>query len=122
MIVSRANYRPYGQYGNPPLNFHAYTTSQSVYWNTIGLKKHPRYDYLITSRQYGNGYVIGTFGAFTKVVTTPVEGVASYGGVDLNYNSAPEDWVEGEAKGDLLVPQSLYMDQLAKRKLRENIK
>ena len=117
-----AYYRPYGQSGTPPLNFHAYPTTQSVYWNIKGIKKHAERDYLLWTQQYKWGYIIGTSGACSNVKTTPVEDEASYGGATLKFDSGPEDFTEGIGKGETLVPQSLYMDQLTKRKSRENIK
>ena len=47
---------------------------------------------------------------------TPVTGVLT----NIEYNTSPEDWLEGQGLGTTLVPQSLYEDQLDKRKLREN--
>lgn len=110
-----ASFRPYGQYGSPPLNFHGYSATQSVYWNTKGNYCHS-VGYLISSQQFGWGYIIGTTGDCYNVKTTPVSGVASYGGYNLDYNSAPEDFVEGVGLGSLLSPQSLYQDMLQKRK------
>lgn len=96
---------------------HGYTTTESVIWNTKGTKAHWK-NFLIDSRQYGNGYVIGTSGIISNVITTPVNDTL----VTLNaYDTSPEDWVEGVGTGDLLMPQSLYLDQLSKRKLRTNI-
>lgn len=96
---------------------HGYTTTESVIWNTKGTKAHWK-NFLIDSRQYCNGYIIGTSGIMNSVVTTPVsespEGLYAY-------NTSPEDWTEGIGTGNLLVPQSLYSDQLAKRKIRTDI-
>jgi hypothetical protein len=92
---------------------HGYTTTESVIWNTKGTKAHWK-NFLIDSRQYGNGYVIGTSGIISNVITTPVS--ESPEG-QYAYDTSPEDWVEGVGAGDLLEPQSLYLDQLAKRQL-----
>lgn len=60
----------------------------------------------IVSMQYGLGYIIGSVGD-TDLRTNPtLEG----GG-----GTAPEDFVEGRGQGDLLVPASLYEDQLQRR-------
>lgn len=96
-----ARYRPYG--GTPE---HGVTTSQSVFWNTNGVrypsaefefdgKIHKRSQYLVLSQQFGNGYVIGTRGPDSKVKST--------------------NFVEGVGRGDTLQPRSLYLDQLERR-------
>lgn len=117
---------------------HGQVTTESVFWNTKGVKSHQDKDFLIDTRQWGWGYVIGTSGVMDKVVTTPVSETEKQWGTNLisdipelkerhsaspltqsnsvYYNTAPEDFVEGVGKGETLVPQSLYMDQLAKRK------
>lgn len=102
-----AKFRPWGARNAR----HMHGTTQSVIWNTNSLKAHQK-GFLIMSRQFGNGYVIGTSGVVTNVVATPVSG--KEGGVD--FDTSPADWVEGEGAGDTLYPQSLYLDQLAKRK------
>lgn len=105
-----AAFRPWGSANAR----HMYSTSESVIWNAKGLKAHSSENSLVVSLQYGNGYVIGTSGAVSTVRTTPVSGVLN----NIEYNTAPEDWVEGQGMGGTLVPQSLYEDQLAKRKER----
>lgn len=112
-----ASFRPYG-----PKGFrHMYTTTETVFWNTKGLEPH-KFKYLIDSRQWGWGYVIGTSGKTYKVNTKPVSGKTFNQGNDyydnLLFDTAPEDFVEGESRGETLVPQSLYLDQLNKRKQR----
>lgn len=92
---------------------HGYTTTESVIWNTKGVKAHWR-NFLIDSRQYGNGYVIGTSGIMNTVITTPVSNTDPAATL---YNTSPEDWVEGVGVGATLEPQSLYEDQLARRKI-----
>lgn len=106
-----ARFRPWGGISG---SMHGHVTSESVIWNTKGLKPQAYHDFLIDSRQWGWGYVIGTSGVNSKVVTKPVSGVQE----NIAYNTGPEDFVEGEGKGETLVPQSLYLDQLQKRKLR----
>ena len=106
-----ASFRPYGS----PGKMHMYSTTQSVIWNTVGLKKHSSSNgVLIDSRQFGEGYVIGTSGQVSKVITSPVSGVEK----NINFNTEAEDFVEGVGKGATLIPQSLYLDQLLKRKTR----
>jgi len=104
-----ANFRPWGATGN----MHMYSTTQSVIWNTKGIKgfRGDKNASLVVSRQFGMGYVIGTSGAINKVTTTPVSGIE--GGI--SFNTSPEDYVEGVGQGATLVPQSLYEDQFYKR-------
>jgi len=83
-------YRPWG--GNP---IHGVTTTQSVFWNTNGLRYWRGKPCLVWSQQVGDGYVIGTRGPCPLVYT--------------------DDFVEGVGKGDGLQPSSLYADQLARR-------
>ena len=83
------------------------TSSQSVFWNTIGLAYSLDADgkgnntdgsdhlNIIRSEQFGEGYVIGTSGYASGVRTT--------------------DYAEGIAEGEQLEPQSLYLDQRLKR-------
>ena len=104
-----ANFRPWGA----KENIHMYSTTQSVIWNTKGIKgfRGNKNAYLVVSRQYGEGYVIGTSGAVNIVLTTPVSGTE--GGI--SFNTSPEDYVEGVGQGATLIPQSLYEDQFYKR-------
>lgn len=83
-------YRPWG--GNP---VHGVTTTQSVFWNTKGLRYSRERPVLIWSQQVGDGYVVGTSGPCDKVDS--------------------DDFVEGIGQGGGLMPQSLYADQLARR-------
>ncbi len=96
-----AIYRRWG--GNP---VHGVTTTQSVFWNTNGLRyiaspfefggtMHDRPQFLVESEQCGDGYVIGTRGPASKVKTS--------------------NFLEGEGLGDTLQPASLYQDQLKRR-------
>ncbi len=77
------------------------TVTQSVYWNTSGKGQ-------IRSWQYGNGYIIGTTAIKIKTNMTHFSAIGT----------APEDYVEGQGRGAMLVPQSLYEDQRAKRLAR----
>ncbi|MDQ7787659.1 MAG: glycosyl hydrolase family 28-related protein [Thermodesulfovibrionales bacterium] len=96
-----AKYRPYGT------TLHGQTTTQSVIWNTNGVQYKDGKDYIIDSRQFGTGYVIGTRGPSSSVKTTPVT---------INgYDTSPEDFVEGIGLGKTLVPHSLFLDQLKRR-------
>ena len=101
-----SSFRPYG--GDV---IHGYSSTQSVFYNTTGKAYHPTKDYIIESRQFKHGYVIGTSGAADQVKLDPVEG--TMGG--YNYKTAPRDFVEGVGKGDELFPKSLYLDQLERR-------
>ena len=87
-LEARAN-RPWG------VPQHGLTTTQSVFWNTNGLRYSAERAVLVQSQQYGDGYVIGTRGPASKV--------------DSN------DFVEGVGESATLEPQSLYADQLARR-------
>ncbi len=101
-----SSFRPYG--GDV---IHGYSSTQSVFYNTTGKAYHPARDYIIESRQFKHGYVIGTSGAADQVKLDPVDG--TMGG--YNYKTAPRDFVEGIGKGDELFPKSLYLDQLERR-------
>jgi len=96
-----AGYRPYGTI------IHGQTTTQSVIWNTLGRAYARGRGYIVDSRQFGWGYVIGTRGRATKVVTAPT--------LVKGRETAPRDWVEGVGRGDTLAPFSLYEDQLRRR-------
>lgn len=80
---------------------HALTSAHGVYWNTSGSGF--RGDALVRSEQARYGYVIGTSGTRSDV-TTPTGG-----------GTAPTDHVEGVGIGANMQPQSLYLDQLARR-------
>ncbi|WP_167747010.1 carbohydrate-binding protein [Cohnella luojiensis] len=100
----QAVYRPYGTIE------HGWTTTQSVIWNTNGIAYAPGQSSIVTSKQFGQGYVIGTRGAANGVTYT----------VPGSDGSAPQDLVEGIGTGADLSPQSLYLDQKAKRDSRLN--
>lgn len=92
-----AVYRPYGSIE------HGHSTTQSVFWNTTGEKYHGNSNRIISSGQWGYGYVIGTQGNATGV------------SLPTGNNTEPKDHLEGEATGGLLRPVSLYKDQLNRR-------
>ncbi|MDD6356821.1 MAG: carbohydrate-binding protein [Bacteroidales bacterium] len=100
--------RPYGATDG---NRHGHTSTQTVFWNTKGNYYKSGNNYIIDSRQYGYGYIIGTQGAATAVKTSPTSMSSTYG----TANTAPEDYKEGIGNGATLVPQSLYYDQLNRR-------
>jgi len=99
-------FRPYG--GDV---IHGYSSTQSVFYNTKGLAYHSNKDYIIESRQFKHGYIIGTSGAANQVKLDPVEGTIN----GYSYKTAPRDFAEGVGKGDELFPKSLYLDQLENR-------
>lgn len=84
--------RAYRPWGFPQ---HGLTTTQSVFWNTNGLRYSGERQVLVQSQQYGDGYVIGTRGPASKVES--------------------DDFVEGVGISETLEPQSLYADQLSRR-------
>jgi hypothetical protein len=101
-----ANFRPWG--GTP---MHGASTTQSVFWNLRGLrystekvdwedKSWTRKQVLVETKGLRDIYIIGTRGPASKVS-------ADEGG-----------FVEGAGRGDGLRPQSLYLDQLARRLAR----
>ncbi|MGI6609113.1 MAG: glycosyl hydrolase family 28-related protein [Limnochordia bacterium] len=86
---------------------HGVTTTQSVFWNNEGLSYPLDRPAIIRSDQYGWGYIIGTRGPAFRVA------------LGVSERTAPEDYLEGEGLGASLQPQSLYVDQLERRLLRE---
>ncbi|SDE02532.1 Fibronectin type III domain-containing protein [Paenibacillus sp. UNCCL117] len=88
---------------------HGQTGTQNTFWNTHGNGGLPgsNQHIAIDSRQYGYGYIIGTWGKSPSVRTTPT--------IMREVETAPEDWKEGIGLGQTLAPQSLYADQLYKR-------
>jgi len=100
-----SKFRPYG---NP---IHGHPSTQSVFYNTRGEAYHSKRDYIVESRQYQWGYVIGTSGPADQVKTDPVAGTSN----GYDYDSSPRDFVEGVGQGEDLEPQSLYLDQLQRR-------
>lgn len=96
-------------FGNP---LTGYTSTHTVFYNTLGKDYVPGDSVIISSRQHGMGYVIGTTGKAYHVGTDPIQGISS----GYYYNSSPRDFSEGVGKGAYIVPGSLYLDQLEKRK------
>ena len=95
-----AYYRPYG---SDPM--HRITATHTAYWNIAsgGTKA-----LCVWTQQARYGYAIGTSGAGNAVYTKEnAPGTAAI--------TDPVDIVEGEGQGTTLIPQSLYLDQLAKR-------
>ncbi len=80
---------------------HGLTSAHGVYWNTSGSGS--RGGDIVRSQQGRYGYVIGTSGTRSTV------SIATGG------STAPDDHLEGVGNGANLEPQSLYLDQLAKR-------
>jgi hypothetical protein len=98
-------FRPYGD----PI--HGHSSSQSVFYNTVGEQYHPGKSYVVESRQYQWGYIIGTSGEAYQVKTDPVSGIQE----GYTYDSSPRDFTEGVGQGSDLRPVSLYLDQLDRR-------
>ncbi len=94
-----AAYRPYGTV------LHGHSTTESVFWNTWGTARCGAK--VIVSRQWKWGYVIGTGGPVSRVER------------GTQNNTAPEDFLEGQGQGEALEPQSLYLDQLYRRRGRD---
>ena len=90
-------------YGDP-VRPHALTGTQNVFWNMNGAAPRGGSAYSVLSDQFGWGLVIGTRGAVPGVRLPVTIG-----------RTEPQDVVEGEGQGETLVPQSLYLDQLARR-------
>ncbi len=80
-----------------------HTATETVFWNNRGTG-------ILSSYQYGKGYVIGTDGV--RVYHDPS---ATFEGI----GSEPEDWVEGLEEGARLDPPSLFEDQRERRLMRE---
>ena len=101
-----SDFRPYG--GSA---IHGYSSTQSVFYNTAGENYHSSKSYIIESKQFGWGYVIGTSGPASGVLLKPASGSAGGYAFDTN----PVDFLEGEGQGGTLRPWSLYLDQLQRR-------
>lgn len=99
-------FRPYGGAA-----MHGYSSTQSVFYNTIGEAYPAGKNYIIDSRQLGWGYIIGTSGAAAEVKVDPAEGTLN----GYLYNTSPRDYTEGIGLGEYLIPASLYLDQLERR-------
>jgi hypothetical protein len=81
-------------------SYAGHTGTQNAMWNLRGQG-------VLRSRQFGDGFVIGTRDI---TVQTSLAGVVLDGA-----GTQPEDYSEGLGTGATLAPQSLYEDQLAKR-------
>ncbi len=94
-----------------------FTSTEAVFWRVRTVSLHPSAQQcVVETAQYGHGYVIGTSGpgrVCTSCVTNSYWGAGDVG--------APTDWVEGVDAGVGLVPESLYLDQRAKRCARDNV-
>ena len=100
-------FRPWGG----SWSIHGYSSTESVFYNTYGEAYHPNRDYIVESRQYKWGYIIGTSGPADRVKTEPVSGTSN----GFSYDTSPEDMVEGVGMGQDLRPVSLYLDQFERR-------
>ncbi len=106
---------------------HNAVTAHSIMWNTVG--NNSPGGYAIRSSQTRYGYIIGTSG-LTPFVNTklseprhPTDNTITGTPPAFTYDSNgsrtnPEDIAEGVGLGQSLVPQSLYLDQLERRKAR----
>ncbi len=93
-------------------NDHNAVTAHSVVWNIRAMGN--RFPLAVATSQTRYGYVIGTSGDRPDVRYQPPDNWAfryDVGGI----RSAPVDIVEGIGQGATLQPQSLYLDQLARR-------
>lgn len=98
-----------------------HTATESVYWRLYGGPQ-------IYSWQYGHGYLVGNdiTEQFVEVADTSQSGwalewlpfwaLSSNGHTSLD--TEPEDWLEGAGARETLVPASLYLDQLERRRRR----
>ena len=93
-------------------NDHNAVTAHSVVWNIRAMGN--RFPIAVATSQTRYGYVIGTSGDRPDVRYQPPDGFAFPYDVDGS-RSAPNDIVEGMGQGATLQPQSLYLDQLARR-------
>lgn len=106
-------------YRNNPVSAaykHGMVTTQSVIWNTKGIKGHAKLggSIIVESQQFKNGYVIGTSGASSEV-NVDISDIFDVNGSKEIHDTAPADYTEFIGQGDKLRPQSLYKSQLDKR-------
>ncbi len=113
--------------------FHGHSASQNVFWNIEGAPLNiPAREYdpdssgvdpgIVVSSQYGWGYIIGTSGGFSDVVT-PIKPNRKYSGQTWRPYIIPRDYTEGIGYdkpssnyfGKDLCPRSLYNAQLQLR-------
>lgn len=95
-------------YGSSETNRHGVVTTESVFWNTTGIRNKDTDTIIVESEQFGNGYVIGTKGEVTGVNINITSSIS-------DANTKPYDMAEGVGEGDRLLPQSLYKDQFSRR-------
>jgi hypothetical protein len=81
-----------------------HSATQNVFWNLRG-------EGVMRSFQYGWGYVIGT-GEAVQVQA----GIAEWAALGWGDGTEPDDFIEGLGDATTLEPQSLYEDQLARRR------
>jgi len=93
-----ARYRPFG---SVPL--HNLTAAHTVFWNLEG--KPSARTYVVHSQQSRYGYVIGTRGAVSNVLTSGTS----------TEKTTPVDHVEGVGMGGTLTPFSLFREQRRRR-------
>jgi hypothetical protein len=90
-----------------------HTVTETVFWNVSGNGR-------VVSFQYGHGYVIGTAAGLqvrAKIPEPPSEELRDeWDALGDWEGTRPEDWTEGLGAAETLRPQSLYEDQLARRR------
>ena len=94
------------------------TATQNVYWNTQGDSNpgnNAQGSQIIATAQYKWGYVIGTRGAYNGVFAPSSGYIGPYA---VTSAVAPADFVEFVGGGASLEPQSLFADQVNRRKAR----
>jgi len=108
---------------------HSIAAAENVFWNLNIIERLPASDWNygpfagITSDQWGWGYVIGARGPEEETLNL-YSGNTRYGGGFDNPNPGdsyrpdfyePASILTGDGQGETLEPQSLYLDQLARR-------
>lgn len=83
-----------------------HAATENVFWNVSGAGSETR----LSSYQFGFGYVIGTHDLTPLVVPDALDELLGYA-----TDTAPVDHLEGEDRGESLLPSSLFDDQLARR-------
>ena len=95
-----AFYRPYGTVPK-----HNLTSTHTAFWNIASAGNR---GYCVWTQQSRYGYAIGSSGTSATFKTNE-------NGAGSSAKTDPVDIVEGQGKGNDLIPQSLYNDQLTKR-------
>ena len=93
---------------------HNAVSAHSTFWNTNATNSPT--GYCIRTSQTRTGYVIGTSGNTSNVNYQLSQGGPAFAWEKTGQRTLPEDIVEGVGKAATLQPQSLYLDQLARRK------